>query len=411
MHREGLLAMTFLDDVKYCLSFFELCEANRLKMEENIKGGLPNIVWDDSDARSVYADIAQVKASRDEFMLLFGNSHSATSDRNGLRVKLDRRIVLNPSGAKRLAIQLSRGVLDYESKLGSLDREGTVRERLVPTPFLNPPHFRHSKGPETVDLLFKFLKDQDARPAFEHSFKMIEQNLFENRFLMGFEKGSIRNDPDEKIIRICQRIGMPEDFIEEFRENLPQSNIIGFGFGEDERAFIVKAYLEFGGRFFRAVKSKPGDPEPYLSHLGFKWDAENNTRKVLTRYTCFPGYGTEEIVARLSDDFYDKISEGPFEIVKGILAFASRRAGSGRFLFLEVREEESERSSFDINVYRANIRLRDVYSFLSDMARHYSVPPARFEKTYEQAKDHVLGHLAGGRDGKGRCFMTIYSGE
>ena len=89
--------------------------------------------------KSVYAEFAQVKAAREEFMLLFGTKQTTQLEQNELQVKLNERIVLNPIAAKRLAIQLEIGIRDYESRFGSLDRKTEIRTILKPTPPLHPP--------------------------------------------------------------------------------------------------------------------------------------------------------------------------------------------------------------------------------------------------------------------------------
>ena len=387
-------------------------EAPQGKEAPDLKGNKKKVHWDDSDARNVYANVAQVKATREEFILLFGRSQRRGQvDQNDIRVQLNEQIVLNPIAAKRLAIQLNKGIQAYESSFGFLGEKALLYEGLQPTTTLRPPTFRSAKGTEKVDLLFQFLKDQKVEPAFERSCEFLAKTLLDNRFLLGFEKSMIGRNPDEKIMGICTRMNMPEDFLAAFLENLPEANIVGFGFGEHEGTCIVKAYLEFGVRFYRAIKSKPHKPEPYQSHLGFKWYAEDNTKKAMARYTCFPGYTTEEMQERLSEDFYGDKAGGPFEIVKGILDLASSKVNKERFLYLDVKEENNPRSSFDINVYGANLQLQEVYPFLLDMCRHYSIPEKQFLNLYEPAKTHILGHLAGGIDREGRDFFTIYYGE
>jgi hypothetical protein len=368
------------------------------------------IIWDDSNASSVYANVAQVKATREEFMLLFGTSRPRHPAQNELSAMLIKRIVLNPVTAKRLAIHLNKGIEDYESRFGSLNGETLLYERLIPTPSLRPPHFASAKGNEKASLLFQFLENQKIRPAFERSCEFIARKLLGNRFLLGLEKNMIRQNPDDKILDICERMGMPVNFLESFKENLPEANIVGFGFGEDEGTCIVKAYLEFGIRFYRAIKSKPHHPDPYLSHLGFKWDAADNTKCNLTLYTCFPGYTTEGMLERLSNDIYRDKAGSPFEIVKGILDLASSKVSRGRFLYLDVKEENNPRSSFDINVYGANLRLKEVYPFLLGICRHYSILEEQFHNLYEPMKTQIFGHLAGGIDREGRDFLSIYFG-
>lgn len=369
------------------------------------------IIWDDSNAHSVYANVAQVKATREEFMLLFGMSQTRNPTQNELSAMLTNQIVLSPVTAKRFAILLNKGVRDYESRFGSLDGGTVLYERLIPTPPLRPPHFASAKGNDKANLLFQFLENEKIRPSFERSCEFLAKKLLGNRFLLGFEKNMIKQNPDEKILGVCEQMGMPVSFLESFKGNLPEANIVGFGFGEDEGTCIVKAYLEFGGRFFRAIKSKPRDPDPYLSHLGFKWDAEDNTRKALAKYTCFPNCSCKAMLERLSDDFYGEKVTSPFDMVKGILDLASSKVSQERFLYLDVKEEYNPRSSFDINVYSANLQFEEAYPFLLGICRHYSISEEQFRDLFEPRKTHILGHLAGGVDGQGRDFLTIYFGE
>lgn len=373
--------------------------------------GQRKIVWDQSGVHTLFPKVSQVKATREQFMLLFGTTKERHEDQHILGADLDLQIILSPLAAKRLAAALTRIMFDYESGFGSLDGTMVPHEMLEPTPPLRPPVFRSSKGVEKVARLFRFLEDQKIRPAFERSCGFLENKLFRNRFLLGFEKRMINGSPHEKISTVCEQLDMPIDFLESLQRHLPEANIVGFGFGEQEGACVVKAYLEFGSRFYRAVKSKPSKPDPYLSHLSFKWDAEDNTRKALARYTCFPGYTVEEMQAKLSQDFYGGATGGPFQIVKGILDLASRKAERQRFLYLDVKEENNPRSSFDINVYGANLQLQEVHHFLLDICRHYSIPEKQFVPFYDSAKTHILGHLAGGMNKEGRDFLTIYYGE
>jgi len=382
-----------------------------VEKEEIKTGGPVKIIWDDAEIRSSYPDIAQVKASRNEVMLLFGDTDATHPGRDVLHAKLSDQIVFNPFVAKRFAIQLIEGIRNYEAKFGPIGGKNIIHRRLEPTPPLSPPPFKSAKGSQSVDLVFEFLNEQNIRPAFERSFKIMDNTLFENRFLLGFEKDTIRSNPDEKISEICRKLGMPENFHEKLRNNLPESNIVGFGFGEDERGCVVRAYLEFGGRFFRAVRSNPLNPEPYLSHLGFKWDAADNTRKALTIYTCHPRYTYEEMIKRLANDFYKNKVFSPFEIIKKILYAASKKAGSNGFLFLDVNEKDNQRMSFDINLYVANLRLKELHPLLSDIFEHYGLDQERFQNWFTHVKEDILGHLAGGTGGDGRDFLTIYSGE
>ena len=360
---------------------------------------------------TVFANFVQVKATREEVMLLLGTSHSRPSDQNEIRVALNERILLSPSSAKQLSVLLNKVIQAYESEFGSLDEEVSLRDRLIPTPFLRPPSFRSAQAVEKVDLCFRFLDRLNIKPAFERSLKFKEKNLLKNRFLLGLEKDLIKPSPNEKILDICEQIGMPPDLMATFLKNLPEASIVGFGFGENETTCIVRAYLEFGIRYYRAMKNKPLNPDPYLSHLGCKWDVSDSSISVITKYICYPAYTTEDMLERLSSGLYRHKDRSPYKIVKGILDLASSKAGNDKFLFLCVNEENNPRNSFDINMYRANLQMNEIYPFLLDMCRFYSIPDEQFYGLYEPVKAQIFGHIAGGIDRKGRDFLTIYFGE
>ena len=364
-----------------------------------------------ADLFTVRADVAQVKAARDEFMLLFGKTNKVQLNEEELRVELVDRIVLSPFAAKRLLAQLNRTIRAYESEFGALDEAVAVRERLVPTPPLRPPVFRSEQAVQKVEVCFHLLDQLHIKPAFERSFKVKEKTLLQKRFLLGFEKDLIQPSPNETILNICEQMGMPPYLMVAFLKHLPEASIVGFGFGEDEKTCIVRAYLEFGVRYYRAMKSKPHNPDPYLSHLGFKWDVSDNTKGVVTKYVCFPAYTTEEMLQRLSNDVYIGLERTPYDIVKGILDLASSKAEKDKFLFLGVHEESNPRNSFDINVYRANLQIKEVYPLLLDMCRFYSIPGEQFHGLCHDIETHTLGHIAGGIDGYGNDFLTLYFGE
>jgi hypothetical protein len=364
-----------------------------------------------ADLHTAYANVAQVKASREEFMLLLGTSQTGPSAQKEIRVALNQQIIMSPVAAKRLSVLLNSVIHEYESRFGSLDNGVAFREELLPTPPLRPPSFRSALAVEKSDLCLRLLDRLNIKPAFERSFKFKEKSVLENRFLLGFEKDSIKTNPNEKILDICEQIGMPPDLMVTFLKNLPEASIVGFGFGENETTCIVKAYLEFGIRFYRAMKNKLLNPDPYLSHLGCKWGVSDNTKSVVTKYTCYPAYTTEDMLERLSSGLYKDKDSSRYAIVKGILELASGKVGNDKFLFLGVDEENNPRNSFDINLYRANLQIKDIYPFLLEMCRFYSISEKRFHELFEPIKTQIFGHIAGGIDRKGKDFFTIYFGE
>jgi hypothetical protein len=80
----------------------------------------PKIVWDDTNMRSVYANVCNVAGTREEIVLLFGMNQAWRSDQKELKIQLLDRIVMSPFVAKRLATLLKNVLEDYESRYGPL---------------------------------------------------------------------------------------------------------------------------------------------------------------------------------------------------------------------------------------------------------------------------------------------------
>jgi hypothetical protein len=87
----------------------------------NQAAGQPKIVWDDSDMRSAYANVANVAGGREEIVLLFGMNQAWHAGQKEVKVKLSDRMVLSPFAAKRLAILLNNVLKDYEKRYGELE--------------------------------------------------------------------------------------------------------------------------------------------------------------------------------------------------------------------------------------------------------------------------------------------------
>ncbi|MBF0145320.1 MAG: DUF3467 domain-containing protein [Magnetococcales bacterium] len=78
------------------------------------------IVWDDSQMQTSYANVCNVLGTREEIMVLFGANQAWQADQKEVKVVLSNRIVLNPFAAKRLMTLLEMGLREYESRYGEL---------------------------------------------------------------------------------------------------------------------------------------------------------------------------------------------------------------------------------------------------------------------------------------------------
>jgi hypothetical protein len=303
------------------------------------------------------------------------------------------------------------GIDPYESQSSLYDHKSLLAPSLDPkTPAKRPVFAGVEATDEKASVLFQLVKGLGATVGLERSFKFFEKTLLSGRFLVGFERKSIRQEQHENILNICKQIDMPGDFLETFQESLSESNIVLFGFERNEKIRIYKAYLEFTDRITQTIRENPDSPEPVIIHRGFKWDASDNSRRTTATYTCFPLLTAQEMLERLVA-FYSGEQAGPFSLVKSVLRVAATRTDPKSFLYFEASEPNNPRSSFDINMYLADLRLGELYPLLLQICWHYGIPYKEFNKYYEPIKTQKFGHLTGGVDREGRDFLTVYFGE
>jgi len=358
--------------------------------------------WDTSDARTLYANAFHAASGREEVVLLFGQCVPAPGDQGEERLEFQERVVLNPFVAKRFAMQLQNSVRTYELTYGPLDKESLAIE---PTSF-------HGSGTmdERARLLLDLVGKLEVVYGLEYSFKVLENTLLGNRFLVIMTKDSIRKQTNRRLLDICSQTGMPRELQDIYRENLSFAKYIHFGFEENEKSSIYKAYLEFPPKWEAEFLNKPAGADSFTLYLGFKWDASENRKRALTRYTYYPLIPPEKILDRLSNLYEGSRQRGSLEIAKGILETALGRIGYDNLLYLEVSEDNNPRRSFDINMYRAKLRLEELSPYLSAMCRHFSIPPERFHAVYDPMRSKRFGHLSGGIDREGKDFLTVYYG-
>ncbi len=83
--------------------------------------GQARIVWDDTNMRSVYANVANVAGTREEIVLLFGMNQAWHAGQKDIKIQLMDRIVMSPFAAKRLGMLLNQVLQDYENRYGQLE--------------------------------------------------------------------------------------------------------------------------------------------------------------------------------------------------------------------------------------------------------------------------------------------------
>lgn len=265
-------------------------------------------------------------------------------------------------------------------------------------------------GPN-AKLMFNLVSQLDVQVGFERSFKLVKNQLLEDRFLMGFRRDSLSPERYGNILDICRQLNMPDDFQKSFASNMNDASIILFGFEGNEETLLYKVYLEFGDRIKCLSNIDPVNPPPVQIHFGYKWDVFENSRKTTTEYTCFPSLEYNSMLKRLQNIFPDDKQKSILDVTTGITNMARCRIDMGEFLYIEAKDDDNSRLSFDINVYTADLRMWELYPFLLKTMDYYSIPLEKFHGIYSEACSLKFGHVTGGIDRKGRDFLTFYFGK
>ena len=254
-------------------------------------------------------------------------------------------------------------------------------------------------------LPFNLLEQMRIPCGYERSFKLLPGRVLANRYLLGVDLKDINS---VQLQTICQRMSMPDEYVQALEEHLPNANLVFLGFEDNPPHGTYKIYLEFWERVKSEVRSNPTSLTPKLLHLGFKWSVEDSSQRTTSKYVCYPLLSNEAILQRMSDVYVGHEDSVSQNITTEIVALAIRRAKEAPLIYLEVFEEDGLRRSFDINLYAAMLSLKDIQPALIRLRDHFAIPTSTFDRLYCLTCDKLLGHLSGGISQNGEEFVTIY---
>lgn len=190
--------------------------------------------------------------------------------------------------------------------------------------------------------------------------------------------------------------------------DLPRANFLGLAFEEGVGRRLFKAYVEFPVPTRRLPGPKTDTVRSHTIYHGYKWDPDRGEDAALTRYWWTPGLTSSEIEACLSRHL-EALSRPEIRATpKALLARCSQRAEATRFQYLEAREDGKSRSSFDLNLYAAEMSLGSVADIVRPAGHAFGIAPGLLDAFLAGVSDRVLGHVSAGIDRDGTDFLTLY---
>ena len=230
------------------------------------------------------------------------------------------------------------------------------------------------------NTLFRLIEQLHVPFGYERSFKMMEGELLDERYLLSLHKRTLGEHPLQRIRRICAALNFPDEFQTELENLLPEADLIHLGFEGGRQETVCKLYLEFARRLRQQIQTAGENHVKLLVHHAFKWDPDNAAKRIITKYY----YHTRLTL----EDMYDKLAQicntwnvtPLLHIVRQIVSSASTRMADEDIFFLEVEEENNPRHSFDINIYDAELTLGEIQSLLWQAGKHFLLTDDRLNR-------------------------------
>ena len=252
---------------------------------------------------------------------------------------------------------------------------------------------------------FSIVEKLNFKCGYEKSFKLMDRQLLKNRYLLGINVDDLDQD---KWSFLCGQMDAPKPLIEEFTKALQDASLVLLGFEESDKDCIYKIYFEYWDKVKREMLISNSPCDLMTLFRGFKWSVFDNSKIAVTHYKYHPMLTVEEVIKRVHGTYSLQVNKTSFETAKEIISHLVPKKNSASLRYLEASEENNPRMSFDVNLYKTNVRLGKIYPYLKKLCCHYSIQVEEFDEFFSQVSGCVLGHLSGGIDREGRSFLTIY---
>lgn len=244
--------------------------------------------------------------------------------------------------------------------------------------------------------------------GLERSAKFEDHVFLEDRFLLSVHRTAFGANPLERIASIGAEFGAPEEIVRAFGSALTGADVVHFGYEGAFGSQVYKIYFEYAGRTRAAMEAR--DAEATLVHLAFKWDRLDPARRASTRYVWKPCRTRADVEAGVRRLTPPSEASRALRCAIALLDRAAPLAQSEGVVMIEVEEPGNPRRSWDLNVYDAQLRLRDVAAMIDLAAREFHAPLPRVDAILGGDGRPALGHLSGGVGRSGREFVTVYYG-
>jgi tryptophan halogenase len=357
----------------------------------------------------VVAEAFRLNREGDDVLIDFGRLDGVPVPAGLVSIQITDRVTLPLERARRLLLWLDEAVAPHAARMRAEQIKGLAPAAAAAAARPNqvPQRPRHDPSGERAAQLLQAVGAWQVPHQYERSLRMTQGSLQANRFLLTVNRKDIPGDPAAAVLAVCDQFHIPAPLRSVAADNFGMAKCVHFGFEGEPDSIVCKLYLEANVTPDQAARARAA-AEPVLMHLAFKWDLVKGGG-VTSRYLWYPHLPAAEIGQRL-DLIYQNGPAASATVARAVLQAATERGPAERLQYLEVEEPETSRRSFDLNLYNAQMHVRDIQSLLQRLREQYSIRPGQFQALYDQIKGMALGHLAGGVHRNGQDFFNVYYG-
>ena len=255
--------------------------------------------------------------------------------------------------------------------------------------------------------LMEVVEALGAPYGLERSCKITAGAVQEDRFLASLHRSAFGADVTQGLLAAARRLCAPEDFLDAIAAAQAEADIVHLGYEGGLHA-TYKIYLEYAAQVRRAQAQ--ANPEPVLVHLAFKWVPAAAGRHVITRYTWAPTDSRADIAGKVRGLLSAAAAPRALAGVLELLERGCARTDARNLFLMEVEEPGNARRSCDLNLYQADLCLRDVADVMDALGGLFAVPRQEMVALLGRCGALALGHVAGGCGRDGAEFVTLYYG-
>ena len=344
----------------------------------------------------------------DSIAIEFGVAKDAGESQADTEIALSDRIELTPAAARHLAVSLDEALKRLSVvNVEDVGTAGAAEDRVTPRG-RTPVHAQQDPSAGPAERLMQQVGALDVPYQYERSFRIAPGALMANRFLLTLNRADLGETGLDRCLDIARQVDMPVSLQQQVPTPFAKAACVHFGFEAGSDGIVCKLYLERAVAEDERAEAVARD-EPVLLHEAFKW-TPGGALRAITRYFWYPQAPVETIRDRMSDIVAQDQDPRAKAFAERALDIAASRAGASKLQYLEVLEDDNERRSFDLNVYEADLQVKDLQPELNGIRDYFDIKPGHFQAIYDQVRTHSLGHVAGGVHRNGKTFFNIYHG-